>query len=325
MNIDVYLTEKLSIFNILYFPLPGNEQMLNVIFLYSEILLIGVAVLYIIVEVLITLYIKFIFSENRAPFHFSPEMESFLDIFFLLLPTVLVILMLVPTLGYLYSTEDNIDRSSVAFTIFITGHQWYWSYAYNILDVVSYFNRYDLESYIPVGYTTHVGEHQFDSILVDSNVNRLLTVDNILLIPINSKISLAITSEDVIHSFAVPRLNIKTDAIPGKVATIILETPLADTWYGQCSELCGELHAFMPIVVCSVNTNTFFISIFINEEFVMAEEEVELEWDITEGEKNKDNKTNGLDITKEDPKVEADDQNKNIELENKEHLNENLK
>ena len=267
MHIDIYLIENLSIFSILYFPLPGNEQMLNVIFLYSEILLIGVTVLYIIGEVLVTLYDEFIFSENRAPFHFSPEMESFLDIFFLLLPTVLVILMLVPTLGYLYSTEDNIDRSSVAFTIFITGHQWYWSYAYNILDVVTYFNICDLKSYVPIEYTTHVAEHQFDSILIDNSVNRLLTVDNILLIPINSKISLAITSEDVIHSFAVPRLNIKTDAIPGKVATIILETPLPDTWYGQCSELCGELHAFMPIVVCSVSTKTFLLVYLLMKNF----------------------------------------------------------
>jgi cytochrome c oxidase subunit 2 len=94
----------------------------------------------------------------------------------------------------------------------------------------------------------------FDSIMVDLEP-RLLCVDNPLNIPTHTNILLAITSADVIHSFALPAAGIKVDAIPGRVATVGLFVLGEHTFYGQCSELCGANHGFMPIMVRSLSRN----------------------------------------------------------------------
>ena len=99
----------------------------------------------------------------------------------------------------------------------------------------------------------------FDSILdIDAIVNASLEVDNRLIIPTDLGINVTITSTDVIHSWAVPNLGIKIDAVPGRLSTTMLYTYVDCIFYGQCSELCGVLHGFMPICVESVPTDLFF-------------------------------------------------------------------
>ena len=99
----------------------------------------------------------------------------------------------------------------------------------------------------------------FDSIMVDSKTNRLLAVDNALVVPVDVPVTLSITAFDVIHSFALPQLGLKVDAIPGRVAQALLVVNYAGTYYGQCSELCGVYHGFMPIVLEAVQLESFFV------------------------------------------------------------------
>ena len=125
-------------------------------------------------------------------------------------------------------------------TIKAIGNQWYWSYE----------------------YSDYADPITFDSFLVsDSDLSpgdlRLLTVDNYLVLPICTQIRFLITSNDVIHSFAIPSLALKCDALPGRInaAGVIITRP--STFYGQCSELCGILHGFMPIGVHAVNLPSY--------------------------------------------------------------------
>lgn len=141
-------------------------------------------------------------------------------------------------------------------TVKIIGHQWYWSY----------------EFVNPVDYLEAVNEHE--NVSVVSNVNfdsymipdedlevgqlRLLEVDNRLFLPIEVNIRLLITSGDVLHSWAVPSLGIKLDACPGRMNQTTLYIKRPSVFYGQCSELCGINHGFMPIVVEGIDLQLGF-------------------------------------------------------------------
>jgi cytochrome c oxidase subunit 2 len=136
-------------------------------------------------------------------------------------------------------------------TVKVIGNQWYWSYEYS-------------------DYIDSVGDNiSFDSFLVSEDDLelgdlRLLTVDNYLVLPVNTSIRLLVTSNDVIHSFALPSLAIKCDAMPGRLNSAGLIFTRPSTFYGQCSELCGILHGFMPIGIHAVNLSSYinFISSF---------------------------------------------------------------
>ena len=118
-------------------------------------------------------------------------------------------------------------------------------------------------------------DFSFDSILdVDAVENVNLEVDRNVVIPTDIYISITVTSTDVIHSWAVPQLGIKIDAIPGRIANAVLYTFMDGVYYGQCSELCGVLHGFMPICVESVNIDLFFHWVFLNNDFFSVHPEI---------------------------------------------------
>jgi len=129
-------------------------------------------------------------------------------------------------------------------TVKVSGNQWYWNYEYS-------------------DYINNLGEHiNFDSFLVqDEDLelgdHRLLTVDNFLVLPVNTSVRILVTSNDVLHSFAIPSLGIKADAIPGRLNSTGFVITRPSTFYGQCSELCGVLHGFMPIGLHAVNLNSY--------------------------------------------------------------------
>jgi hypothetical protein len=182
-------------------------------------------------------------THNKVSFptYFTKRAESILDICFLVFPTIAVLWILLPTLGFLYNTEFYLEHVNTAMAIDVIGHQWYWSYEYR-LDVRS--DMYDFA---------------FDSILdVEAVENVNLEVDRRVVIPTNVYISITITSTDVIHSWAVPQLGIKVDAVPGRLSHSVLYTFMDGVYFGQCSELCGVLHGFMPICVESVPLELFF-------------------------------------------------------------------
>nr|AGM47635.1 cytochrome c oxidase subunit 2 [Perodicticus potto edwarsi] len=145
-----------------------------------------------------------------------------------ILPAVILILIALPSLRILYMM-DEINTPSL--TLKTMGHQWYWSYEYTDYDSLCF------DSYMIPTPDLEPGDL------------RLLEVDNRVILPTEMSIRMLISSEDVLHSWTVPALGIKTDAIPGRLNQATLMTSRAGIYYGQCSEICGSNHSFMPIVL----------------------------------------------------------------------------
>lgn len=145
-----------------------------------------------------------------------------------ILPAIILILIALPSLRILY-IMDEINNPSL--TVKTIGHQWYWSYEYTDYEDLSF------DSYIIPTQELKPGEL------------RLLEVDNRVVLPIELTIRMLISSEDVLHSWAVPSLGLKTDAIPGRLNQTTLIAMRPGLYYGQCSEICGSNHSFIPIVL----------------------------------------------------------------------------
>nr|BAN70252.1 cytochrome c oxidase subunit II [Chrysomallon squamiferum] len=153
-----------------------------------------------------------------------------------ILPGIILLFLALPSLRLLYLLDEILDCS---LTIKTVGHQWYWSYEY------SDFLNLEFDSYMLP--TEELGPGEF----------RLLDVDNRMVVPTETSVRLLITSADVIHSWAVPSLGIKTDAIPGRLNQTSFFIKYPGVYYGQCSEICGANHSFMPIVLEAVSMKDF--------------------------------------------------------------------
>nr|WMQ72199.1 cytochrome oxidase subunit II [Okanagana annulata] len=153
-----------------------------------------------------------------------------------LLPAMTLIFIALPSLRLLYLLDEV---NNPLLTIKIVGHQWYWSYEY------SDFLNVEFDSYMKSMNN------------LDKNEFRLIEVDNRMILPFSTQIRLMITSTDVLHSWAMPSLGIKVDAVPGRLnqASIMINRP--GLIYGQCSEICGSNHSFMPIVIESISNKMF--------------------------------------------------------------------
>ena len=164
------------------------------------------------------------------------EVEKFrenllLEYIWAIFPSLVIILILIPSLYLLYSLEENMDPK---FTIKVIGHQWFWSYEFH-------------NGMLGVSF-------EFESNLIpeqdlEEGAKRLLEVDNKIFLPVNVPVRILVTSSDVLHSWAVPELGIKVDAVPGRLNDCITLIRRPGVFYGQCSELCGVGHGFMPIAV----------------------------------------------------------------------------
>jgi len=179
-----------------------------------------------------------------------------LEIIWTLIPTFILGLIALPSYILIYAMNDLFMDPLVSLKII--GHQWYWSYEY--ADVKKTNNDGILSTFY----------YKFDSYLVKETDLflggfRLLEVDNNIIVPIFSTIRLLITSIDVIHSWTIPSLGIKMDAIPGRLNEISTFILRCSTFYGQCSELCGINHSFMPIGLESVEIDNYFE--FIEQKF----------------------------------------------------------
>lgn len=153
-----------------------------------------------------------------------------------ILPALILLVLALPSLRILYIT-DEISQPSL--TIKTIGHQWYWRYEYtDFIDV-------DIDSYMIPTTDLIPGDY------------RLLEVDNRVVVPIQLEIRILITAADVIHSWTVPALGVKVDAVPGRLNQIGFTASQPGVFYGQCSEICGANHSFIPIAVESINTSSF--------------------------------------------------------------------
>nr|YP_009441671.1 cytochrome c oxidase subunit II [Amara communis]AOY39190.1 cytochrome c oxidase subunit 2 [Amara communis] len=159
-----------------------------------------------------------------------------IEIIWTILPAITLVFIALPSLRLLYLL-DEVNNPSI--TLKSIGHQWYWSYEY------SNFKKFEFDSYmIPTNE-------------LENNNFRLLDVDNRIILPFNTQIRMLVTATDVIHSWTIPTLGVKMDATPGRLNQTNFFMNRSGLFYGQCSEICGANHSFMPIVIESVPTNTF--------------------------------------------------------------------
>nr|YP_009685949.1 cytochrome c oxidase subunit II [Nothobranchius thierryi]QDW10530.1 cytochrome c oxidase subunit II [Nothobranchius thierryi] len=196
-----------------------HDHTLMIVFLISTL------VLYIIIAMVTTkLTNKFILDSQE------------IEIIWTLLPAMILILIALPSLRILY-LMDEINNSHL--TIKAMGHQWYWSYEYTDYQTINF------DSYMVP--TQDLTPGQF----------RLLETDHRMVVPLESPIRVLVSADDVLHSWAIPSLGIKMDAVPGRLNQTAFIISRPGVYYGQCSEICGANHSFMPIVVEAVPLKHF--------------------------------------------------------------------
>ena len=194
--------------------------------------------------IVLMIYILVRFSAKKNPIPSKGTHNTFLEIIWTVIPTIILLVIAIPSFKLLYFSHHN---PNTEMTLKAIGHQWYWSYEYPDHGIA--FDSNMLCS----------TQEECDEISKETGKKhvRLLDVDEPIVVPANKKIKVISTADDVIHSFAVPAFGIKIDGVPGRAQDTWFEVLEEGTYYGQCSELCGMLHGFMPIVVKAVSESEF--------------------------------------------------------------------
>nr|WHM51721.1 cytochrome c oxidase subunit II [Cornitermes ovatus] len=205
---------------------PVMEQL---IFFHDHALMI---MLMIITAVFYTM-ISIVQNKQTSRFILEGQM---IETIWTIAPAIILVFIAIPSLRLLYLMDEI---HNPVMTLKTVGHQWYWSYEY------SDFTKLEFDSYM-----VQQDDHQMDTF-------RLLDTDNRIVLPMNSPIRMIVTAADVLHSWTVPSLGVKTDATPGRLNQVSFSINRPGLLYGQCSEICGANHSFMPIVIESVSTNQF--------------------------------------------------------------------
>lgn len=183
------------------------------------------------------------FHESKNPVPSKIIHGTTIEIIWTLTPSVILMTLAIPSFALLYSMDEIVDPGV---TIKAIGHQWYWSYEYS-----------DYTDATPDGASIAFDSYMLPQDELEEGDLRLLEVDNRVVLPIHTHVRVLTTAADVIHSWAVPSLGVKCDAIPGRLnqTSVFLQRP--GVFYGQCSELCGANHGFMPIVVEGVSLHEY--------------------------------------------------------------------
>nr|QWC53765.1 cytochrome c oxidase subunit II [Chudania hellerina] len=189
------------------------------------IIIITMTVSYMMLFILMNKYINRFLLESQM-----------IELIWTIMPALMLIFIALPSLRILYLLEEI---SNPMITIKSIGHQWYWSYEY------SDFKKIEFDSYMKP--TNELMNSEF----------RLLDTDNRLILPFNVKTRILVTSSDVIHSWTVPSIGIKVDASPGRLNQSSMKIMRPGLFFGQCSEICGSNHSFMPIVLESISIESF--------------------------------------------------------------------
>nr|AIY59834.1 cytochrome oxidase subunit II [Simulium weji] len=183
-------------------------------------------------------YLMFMLFFNKFTNRFLLHGQT-IEIIWTILPAIVLMFIALPSLRILYLLDEI---NNPAITLKTIGHQWYWSYEY------SDFMNLEFDSYmVPTNE-------------LESNGFRLLDVDNRIVLPMNTQIRILVTAADVLHSWTVPALGVKVDGTPGRLNQTNFLMNRTGLFFGQCSEICGANHKFMPIVLESSPTN-FFIKL----------------------------------------------------------------
>ena len=197
--------------------------------LFPIIVAISVFVLFLL------LYSIFKFRASKNPIPSKTSHNTFIEIMWTVIPCLILIVIAVPLFRLLYK-QDIIPKADV--TIKATGYQWYWGYEYPDQNIAFDANMIDTKN-------------------LKSNQPRLLETDNHVVVPVNKVVKVLITANDVLHAWAVPSFGVKRDAVPGRINETWFKAEKEGVYYGQCSELCGSRHAFMPITVRVVSDKQY--------------------------------------------------------------------
>jgi cytochrome c oxidase subunit II len=212
----------------------ASPVMDNIIWFHDFLLYIITGIAGFVLVLLVVVMVRFNARANPNPSRTTHN--TLIEIAWTLIPIVILMLIAVPSFKLLF-LQLNVPAADL--TVKATGKQWYWSYSY-----------------------PDNGQFEFDSLMLKEGERkegqpRLLAVDNEMVVPVNKTVRVITTGSDVIHSFTVPSFGIKIDAIPGRINETWFTATREGVYYGQCSELCGKDHAFMPIAVHVVSEQAF--------------------------------------------------------------------
>ena len=216
------------------FQKSASKTMDDIVWFHDYMLLPVITAITVFVLFLIA-YACIRFRASRNPNPSKRTHNVLVEIIWTLVPCLILIVMAVPSFKVLYS-QDTIPKADV--TIKAVGYQWYWGYEYPDENII--FDSYMIEE-------KDLAEGQ----------PRLLATDNVVVVPVNKVVKVLITANDVLHAWALPAFGVKRDAMPGRVNETWFKAEKEGTFYGQCSELCGIKHAFMPIEVRVVSDEEY--------------------------------------------------------------------
>ncbi len=213
----------------------------DIVWFHDYLLVIITCITVFVLALLVIVILRF--NARAHPTPSRTTHNTLLEVAWTLVPVLILLSIAIPSFKYLFF-QLNIPKSDL--TVKATGKQWFWSYAYPD------------------------SKFEFDSLMLSdkerkakldkdpkADVPRLLAVDNELVVPVNKVVRVQVTGADVIHSWAVPSFGVKIDAIPGRLNETWFKAEREGVYYGQCSELCGKDHAFMPIMVRVVSEQAF--------------------------------------------------------------------
>jgi cytochrome c oxidase subunit II len=212
----------------------ASPIMADIIGFHTFLVWVITAITVFVLALLLIIVVRFNARANPTPSRTTHNTP--LEVVWTIVPVIILVLIAIPSFRLLF-TELDVPTPDI--TVKATGKQWYWSYAY-----------------------PDNGNFEFDSLLVaEKDLKpgdlRLLTVDNEMVVPVNKVVHVLTTGADVIHSFSVPSFGIKIDAVPGRINETWFKATTTGVFHGQCSQLCGKDHSFMPITVRVVNDNDF--------------------------------------------------------------------
>ena len=216
------------------FQNPASDGMRDIVNFHNNLLLpIIIAISVFVLFLMLYACVRFRASANPNPSKRTHNVT--VEILWTLIPCLILIVMAVPSFKILYK-QDTIPKADL--TIKAVGYQWYWGYEYPDENII------------------------FDSYMIEekdlkSDQPRLLSVDNEVVVPVNKVVKVLITANDVLHAWALPAFGVKRDAVPGRINETWFKAEKEGTYYGQCSELCGIKHAFMPITVKVVSDEEY--------------------------------------------------------------------
>jgi len=246
------------------FQKSASKSMSDIVLFHDYMLLpIITAITVFVLFLVIYACIRFRATKNKIASQTSHN--TTIEIVWTLVPCLILIIMAVPSFKVLYS-QDKVPPADV--TVKAIGYQWYWGYEYPDENII------------------------FDSYMIEdkdlkANQPRLLSVDNEVVVPVNKNIKVLITANDVLHAWALPSFGVKRDAVPGRINETWFKADRTGTFYGQCSELCGIKHAFMPITV-RVVTDEEYKKWLLEAKEKFAKEIIEKDYKVVKKFKDKD-------------------------------------